>query len=338
MDQSYVFFGHRGARYGVDVRAVREIVWLPELSPIEELPPYIAGVFNLRGRVVPVMDLGLRFGHPRECYLPGDRVIVINRDDTRVGLIANELHDVMVIPHACIEDVRSYQGAGGEAQFIFGEAKLDDGLAMLLDVDALLRSAPSEEALSIHAPPGSDEELWRVYGNRSPADAELFRGRARSLAEVLEAGERSGLEAFAVIRLEGELFGLGLAVVREFSHLRGVTPLPCSPPHIVGSMNLRGDILTLVDIRPALGMATEGAMSEVVVVRVGDLLFGVPVAAIVNVLHLASSDIAAVPVASDRAGKTHCRGVATVDGQAVGILNLEKILAAGELQVAEDVQ
>src|SRR5665811_2304944 len=68
MDQTYLIFGHRGARYGLNVRAVREIVWLPELSPIEELPPYIAGVFNLRGRIVPVMDLGLRFGHPREPY------------------------------------------------------------------------------------------------------------------------------------------------------------------------------------------------------------------------------------------------------------------------------
>src|SRR5665647_2867557 len=76
MDQTYLIFGHRGARYGLDVRAVRELVWLPELSPIEELPPYIAGVFNLRGQVVPVMDLGLRFGHARKPFLTSDRIIV----------------------------------------------------------------------------------------------------------------------------------------------------------------------------------------------------------------------------------------------------------------------
>src|SRR5450759_2190437 len=118
MDQTYLTFGHRGARYGFDVRAVREIVWLPALSPIEELPPYIAGVFNLRGRVVPAMDLGLRFGHTREPYVPGDRVIVIDGDAGRVGIIANELHDVLALAQAAIEDVRSYQGAGGEAQFV----------------------------------------------------------------------------------------------------------------------------------------------------------------------------------------------------------------------------
>jgi purine-binding chemotaxis protein CheW len=338
MDQTYLIFGHRGARYGLDVRAVREIVWLPALSPIEELPPYIAGVFNLRGRVVPVMDLGLRFGHSHETFQPGDRVIVLDSDATRLGVVANELHDVLEIAQAAIDEVRSYQGAGGHAQFVLGEARLDEGLVMLLDVDALLQSAPPGEALSVPAPPGPAEALSPLFGKLSPEEAELFRSRARSLAQVPQTAERAGLEAFAVIRLDGELFGLALDVVREFAHLRGVTPLPCCPPHIVGNMNLRGNILTLVDIRPALGMASAGAMSEVVVVRAGELLFGLPAAEIADVVHLAPSDIAAVPVASDRAGKAYCKGVATVGGHAIGILDLERILAARELQVAEEVQ
>jgi purine-binding chemotaxis protein CheW len=338
MDQTYLLFDYRGARYALDARAVREIVWLPELSPIEELPPYIVGVFNLRGRVVPLMDLGLRFGHARAPSLTSDQVIVIDDGEAAVGVVANTLHDVLAIPQAAIEGVRGYQGAGGQAQFVSGEAKLEDGLAMLLDVGALLRSAPPEEALTVHAPPGSAEEPSALFEKRTPEEAELFRSRARSLAQVQEVGELSGLEAFAVIRLDGELFGLGLDVVREFAHLGSIAPLPCCPPHILGNMNLRGDILTLIDIRPALGMATSGAMSEVVVVRAGELRLGLPAAEIVDVVHLAQSDIAAVPIASDRAGKAYCKGVATVGGHAVGILDLEKILAAGELQVAEEVQ
>lgn len=338
MDQTYLIFGHRGARYGLPVRAVLELVWLPELSPIEELPPYIAGVFNLRGQVVPVMDLDLRFGHARAPFLISDRVIVIGSDETRLGVVANELHDVSVIPQAAIEAARSYQGIGGQVQFVSGEAKLDEGLVMLLDVDALLRSAPSEEALAVPAPAGSTEELLPLFGKLSKEEAALLRSRAHSLAQVQESQERSGLEAFAVIRLDGELFGLGLDFVREFSHLRDIAPLPCCPPWILGNMNLRGDILTLVDIRPALGLAIVGAMSEVVVVRIGELLLGLPAAEIADVVHLAPSDITAVPVGSDRAGKAYCKGVATVGGQAIGILDVEKMLAARELQVAEEVQ
>lgn len=338
MDQTYLIFGHRGARYGLDVRAVLELVWLPELSSIEELPPYIAGVFNLRGRVVPVMDLDLRFGHAPAPFLTSDQVIVVGSEETRLGVVANELHDVLVIPQAAIEAARSYQGIGGHAQFVSGEAKLDEGLTMLLDVDALLCSAPPEQAISVPSPAGAAETLSPLLAKLSPLEVELLHCRARSLAQVQETGERAGLEGYAVIRLDGELFGLGLDLVREFSRLRGVTPLPCCPPHILGNMNLRGDILTLVDIRPVLGMASAGALSEVVVVRIGQLLLGLPAAEVADVIHLAPSDIASVPVGADRTGKAYCKGVATVGGQAVGILDLEKILADCELQMAEEVQ
>ena len=338
MDQTYLLFDYRGARYALDVRAVREIVWLPELSPIEELPLYIAGVFNLRGQVVPLMDLGLRFGHARAPYLASDQVIVIDGGELMVGVVANALHDVLSIPQAAIEGVRGYQGAGGQAQFVSGEAKLEDGLAMLLDVGALLRSAPPEAALSAPAPSGSGAAPLSLPQQRSPEETELFRSRARGLAQLPQTRERSGLEAYAVIGLDGERFGLGLDVVREFSHLRGLTPQPCCPAHIVGNMNLRGDILTLVDIRPALGITTAGAVSEVVVVRVGELLLGLPAAEIVDVVYLAPSEISAVPVASDRAGKAYCKGIATIGGHSIGILDVEKILCASELQVAETVQ
>jgi len=338
MDQTTLIFGHRGARYGLDVRAVREIVWLPEIAPVEEQPPYIAGIFNLRGRIVPVMDLGLRFGHARSRWIRSDRVIVIDSDGARAGVVASELHDVLAIAPAAIENVRAHQGAADHARFVYAEAKLDDGLVMLLDVDALLRSMPAEEQLSVQAPPGTAEPQSPWFGMLTPEEAELFRSRARSLAQVQASEDRCGLEAYAVIRLDGELFGVGLDLVREFSHLRGITPVPCCPPHILGNMNLRGDILTLVDIRPALEMTVAGTMSEVVVVRIGDLTFGLPATQIVGVVQLAASDIAAVPVASDRAGKAYCKGVAAAGGHAIGILDLEKILAAGELQVTELVQ
>jgi purine-binding chemotaxis protein CheW len=338
MDQTYLIFGHRGARYALPVSAVREIVWIPALSPIEELPPHIAGVFNLRGRVVPVMDLGLRFGHARQAYRTSDRVIVIEGRAGRVGLVANELHDVLAIAPEAIDDANNYQGAGGRAQFVLGEAKLDNGLAMLLDLAALLQSSPPDGSLAPDLPARSAQQPLPLFGELPAEDAQLLRSRAHALAAVATADARAGMQSYAVIRLDQEWFGLELDAVREFSHLRGLTPVPCCPPHIAGNMNLRGDILTLVDLRPALGMAAAGALHEVVVVRAGELSFGMPASEVVDVVQFAAADIAAVPVASDRAGKQYCKGVATVGGHAVGILDLEKILAARELQVAETVQ
>jgi purine-binding chemotaxis protein CheW len=310
---------------------------LPELSPIEELPAYIAGVFDLRGTIVPVMDLGLRFGHAPAPWLSSDRVIVIASGTATVGIVVNELHDVLALPQSAIEAARSYCGAGGQPRYVCGEARLDDALVMLLDVDALLHDGVAQAARALPPPADSAAARSAVPGTHAPEAVELFRNRARNLARIQATCDRTGLEAFAVIRLEDELFALCLDNVREFCHLRDIVPVPCCPTHIVGNMNLRGDILTLVDIRPALGLTTGGAMREVVVARMGETQFGLPAAQIVDVLHLAPADIASIPVASNRAGKAYCNGITTVEGQSIGILDLDKILAAGELRVAENV-
>ena len=335
MDVTYLLFGHRGARFGVDVRAVKEIFWLPDLSPVEELAPSITGVFNLRGKIVPVMDLALRFGHPQEHYKLSDQVIVLACDEALIGIITNEVHDVLTLAPDAIEIVQNYQGIGGQTQFVTGEAKLADGLATLLDVDALLKSAPSPEALLVHASADTAQALLPLFGPMAPADTQTLQHRARSLAEVHETGERAGRENFVVIRLNNELFGIPLEIVREFTHLRGVTPIPCCPAPIVGNMNLRGDILMLVDIRPTLDMAMNEAMNKVVVVRIGDLLVGLPAAEIINVVQLAPEEISSIPIASDSTGKACCKGVATVDGQAISILDLEKILSDRAFHVTQ---
>ena len=63
MATPYLMVGFRDSRYALEAVAVREIVWLPRLEPIVEQPPHVRGIFNLRGRVVPVIDLGVRFGY-----------------------------------------------------------------------------------------------------------------------------------------------------------------------------------------------------------------------------------------------------------------------------------
>jgi purine-binding chemotaxis protein CheW len=338
MEKYFLTFDHCGARYALEVAAVRQIVWLPELSPIEELPHYICGVFNLHGQVLPVMDLCLRFGHVRRPYRLSDRVIVIEGAMGRVGILADDLQQVVGLDDAAINPAPAYQGAGGVAQFVAGQVKLDDGLAMLLDVPALLRSAPGADALAMEPAPSSAEQLAHLYGRLSQTEIQTLRSRAQALAGVAQSDSHLGLQSYAVVSLADELFGLELDHVIEFSPLRHYVPVPCCPPHIVGNMNLRGDILTLLDLRPALGLPMQGELSEVVVVRVGQISFGLLVAKVVALMPLAPGDIADVPLAADANLQRHCRGVTTRNGQTVSLLDLEQIIATRRLHVAEHLQ
>lgn len=337
MEQSFLIFDHYGSRYGLDVTAVRELVWLPGLSPVEELPACITGVFNLKGQVIPAMDLCQRFGHARETYRLSDRVVVIAGEAGRVGLIVSELHDLITLPSSAIAPARSYQGAGGEAQFVWGQAMTSDGLVMLLNIPALLRSAPPPDALPLKLPAHPAQLLSALFGELSPVETRLLQQRTAELAQPHSTTQEGSVQAYAVIRFDSEFFALNLDQVREFSPLRGIVPVPCCPPHILGNMNLRGDILTVADIRPALGLNTQGALSEIVVVQASGLLFGLPASEVLDVIHLSPQDIAPMPAVAERALKAYCKGVASAGERTLGLLDLEEIIAARELQVAQEV-
>jgi purine-binding chemotaxis protein CheW len=124
-------------------------------------------------------------------------------------------------------------------------------------------------------------------------------------------------------------------VVREFSHLRRVTPIPCCPPHIAGNMNLRGDILTLVDIRGLLNIPAGGSAAEVMVVESGELSIGVPVDKVLEVIYLQPADITHLTAAATDEKNEYCKGVVHYGDSMVSILDMQKILTKGGLEVEE---
>jgi purine-binding chemotaxis protein CheW len=330
----YLRFGLNGVRYAVDASSVLEIVWLPELTLADEAPPHIAGVINLRGKIAPVMNLGLRLGHPPLRYQLRDVIVMLQVGGVTMGMIVSDVSDVLGIPQSQIEPPPRYDGdIPAHAHFVAGTAKVGEEIAMLLDVQRLIHAPVLPQASAWANPAG------QAYfcPDATAEEREIFHGRAHNLMQAMESVETAELVSLSVIQLGGERFGVGLDVVREFSHLRRVTPVPCCPPHIVGNMNLRGDILTLADIRALLNIPTGGAAAEVMVVESGDLHIGVPVDKVLEVIYVRPGDIAPMPAALHEERNEYCKGVARYGENMVSILDMQKILAKGELEVAEEV-
>lgn len=142
----------------------------------------------------------------------------------------------------------------------------------------------------------------------------------------------------AVIGLNGEYFGLNLEVVGEFTNICKVTPIPCCPAHVVGNMNLRGEIVTLVDIRSVLNMplSATSTASKAIVIRVDDLVAGVPVDEVFDVRYLRPSEVKPVPATLHFGDDEFLRGTAPYFEKMMSILDLPKILAKGGLVVNEE--
>jgi purine-binding chemotaxis protein CheW len=330
---SYLLFGLNGVRYAVAAGIVLEIVWLPELTLADEAPPHIAGLINLRGNILPVMNLGLRLGHSPQRYQLRDVIVMLQTDGVTMGVIASEVSDVVGIPPSQIEPPPRYDGdIPAHVHFLAGTAKMGEEIIMLLDVPRLVH-APALPKFASPMPAGQPY----FCPDATAEEREVFHSRAHNLARATESRETAELLPLSVIQLGGERFGVGLDAVREFAHLRRVTPIPCCPPHIAGNMNLRGDILTLADIRALLNIPTGEEAAEVMVVESGDLHIGVPVDKVLEVIYLRPVDIVAMPAASHEERNEYCKGVAHYGDGMVSILDVQKILAKGALEVEEEV-
>lgn len=358
-------FTLRNELFAVDAHAVKEIVYLPELTPAEEVPPGVAGVFNLRGHIVPVMDMNVRFGHAQERYKVSDKVIIIEcgmrsaesgikdlKSEIMVfGIIVSDVHDVISVSESDIESVAP-QSSLRIPHLLTGEVKVGDEIIMLLDHTAIaefgMRNAEQKNA---------DSALHTPHSAFTPEELAIFHSRARALMRPPESLTIEGLVPLAVVGLNGEYYGADLEAIREFSDVRNVTPVPCTPAYIVGDMNLRGDILTIVDIKGMLNLPiaelgtrnselTKGKHSaprnphsavekKVVVAGVDDLLVGIAVDEVFEVINLSPSDIRPVPSAVEAAGKEYIKGEAPYNQKMMSILDLKKILTSKDMVVDE---
>ena len=124
-------------RYGLDISRVYEIIRFQPITVVPQAPSYVEGVINLRGRIVPVVDLAVRFGMPRSTATKASRIVVAGSGDIRVGLIVDGVSEVLMIPDDAIEPTPAAVSSTTESHYLRGIAKLGEVLVILLEMDAL---------------------------------------------------------------------------------------------------------------------------------------------------------------------------------------------------------
>ncbi len=336
----YLLFDLDNSVYGVEAALVQEVFFLPELAPIAEAPRDIVGLVNLRGQILPVMDLRLRFGYRRHRYRLSDSVVVVVWRGTRVGIVVNQVREVCEIEGSNVATDLSYgRDTPADRRFVTGVATRGTQTIALLDCDRLIRysetvqiSDDDDREDSIPDEPG---ELPLFCPDATPEERQIFRDRAENLLQSMQQDDNRDRLSLAVVGLAGEYFGVDLHVVREFADIRKITPVPCTPAHIIGNTNLRGEILTLVAIRSLLGLSTTVAtsVSKAIVVEVGEIVAGITVDEVFDVVRVHPSQIGSVPAAVRSSAEEYLRGTAPYKEKTMSILDLEKILTKGELVV-----
>jgi len=131
--------------FGLDILKVQEIIRIMDITRVPRAPAFVDGVINLRGKVIPIIDLRRRFGMERREHDQQTRIIVIELDRLIVGFVVDSVSEVLRIPASTVEAPPSIV-AGVDAEYISGVGKLEDRLLILLDLDKLL-SANERQAV-----------------------------------------------------------------------------------------------------------------------------------------------------------------------------------------------
>ncbi len=136
-DGKYLTFVIGEECYGLDISHVTEIIGMQKITSVPDVENYVKGVINLRGKVIPVMDVRLRFGMSPRVYDDRTCIIVINVGAHTIGLVVDTVSEVLDIGAGQIEDAASVTGRQGNG-FIKGLGKVNEDVKILLDAEKIL--------------------------------------------------------------------------------------------------------------------------------------------------------------------------------------------------------
>jgi purine-binding chemotaxis protein CheW len=139
----YLTFSLSGEEYGIGIRKVREIIGMMTVTHVPQTPYYIKGVINLRGKVIPIVDLRLKFGMEAMDYTERTCIIVVEileeGKTIAMGLVVDSVSEVVSIREGDVDDTPAF-GNAIDTNYILGMAKTGGGVKILLDIDRVFAS------------------------------------------------------------------------------------------------------------------------------------------------------------------------------------------------------
>jgi purine-binding chemotaxis protein CheW len=154
----FITFNLRGEEYGISIYAIKEINGMMNITAVPRTPEYVKGIINLRGKIVPVIDLRTRFGLETKAYDDKTCIVVVDRagvtENCLTGLIVDTVAEVVDVKQDDVQPTPQY-GAGADNKLFLGVAKVKDRVVILLDIDSVLKD---EDELQITDLKGEGEE------------------------------------------------------------------------------------------------------------------------------------------------------------------------------------
>lgn len=314
--KQFVGFKLADEEYAVALEHVQEIVRVPgQISRSPGVPPYVDGLFVLRQKTIPLVNLRQLFLLPERPYDERSRVLVI-------------------------------RSASGQPPYGLGVDAVTEVMRFYTDeiepMPPLLGQDVSESLLGIYKPAGGERLVYLFDPTGKLHVDELGTGvdntgSVQSADKTQHVSEDDEEEMYVIFTLHSEEYALPVQKVQEIIRLPELVEVPRAPEYIAGVVNLRGSILTVIDLRRKLGLPIrqndEG--SRIVVVEMDGMAAGLVVDAVKEVRRIGHAQMEEVPaVLQSQMVSCYLRGVIrqAAEGKTILLLSIEQVLTAQEKQ------
>ena len=338
--EQYLTFSSQSNMFGLVSKHVREVFPLPELQTVVEAPGDVVGLLNLRGQLIPVIQLSKRLGMTHQKFQLSDSVIVLEWQGLVVGLLVDKVDDVLdVASTELLDQVDLEREQYVSSALVKQHAQLGDMLLNILHPETLIRQADEVAVMAWEADLQQDEQnavegeseaiidFYEQCEALSDLDAKVFARRAMELKAPLESTDISELQPITLVSIDDEYFGVALDHIREFIHVPKLTKIPCAQSHIIGNFNLRGEIITLLDLSESLELeASPTPRAKAVILDIENQRISVSVDEVHDVVYLAQEDYLEFPATTPQEHLSFLMGAIDYQGSVVRLLNLKKLL------------
>ncbi len=339
-----IIFHFSSQPYAIPGASVKALFKLPKLTVVEDALPCLAGTLNCRGDIIAVFNFAALVGKLPPVYALDDVVIVLEHAGQQLAMVVSDVCELQDIRVADIAPLPASITPESNARLICGQVRSSQQeLITVIDVAGLfshpavllaeLKQSTQEEQTTTR--PLVDDVLKAMprahahfpWHHFDAAAQQVLQARAGRIASISLPQEPNGTAMLAIIRMGGESFGIGIECVQEFTSIQSVALLPACPANIAGCMNLRGDALTLLDLRAALHLGTTQALTRVVVMRTPAFgLFGILVESVEQVAPMQVQDASHLPACLHKFDESCLSGLVHWNDQEVPVLDVSDLL------------
>ncbi|KAB2954559.1 hypothetical protein F9B85_02470 [Heliorestis acidaminivorans] len=328
-DNAFLIIYIKEQHYALPADQVGQIAPLPMFSPAEEYPAHVLGLIDWRGKVIPLIDLSQCLGRDPHQISSRDKIVILQWQNNCLAIVAEAVEDMCYYEEE-IKELPLLQEQSMLPPIVKALIRHKGELIFLLELNLLMDKLVENITNQVKNKP----QNWTIE------EQKVLTERAFLLSQDFTYKENQDHEHVGVVvRISKELFWFNLNHVQEFLSQAEIVPIPCTPEHVMGVTNLRGQIITVFDLRPFLGLERKkNHQNKLVLIASTEFLGALHIDAIMDLVTIKKEELLPVPTALSTVASEYARGHIPFRNKFMAtVLDIEGIFQREELVVYEEI-